>query len=304
VSFDLTGPGREGLKAAFNPDANLVVNSLTIGGRELLEQNDGLRGYLDHGTTMGIPLLHPWANRLDGLSYAAAGTRVALERQKALFNRDPAGLPIHGALPRLLRWEVLATTVGDDGAFMHARLDWHPGHPAFALFPYPHELEYRARVEERRIEITVTLAPTESQPVPVSFGFHPYLRIPGRSRMDVEMTLPGSRRLVLDGSMIPTGATEPLEPGRRRLSDTTWDDGFRDLDERPRFALSDGESELSLTFLRGFPFAQVYAPPGSDFVCFEPMTAPTNALVSGGPDLPVVAPGERYEAAFELAVAP
>jgi hypothetical protein len=32
------------------------------------------------------------------------------------------------------------------------------------------------------------------------------------------------------------------------------------------------------------------------------MTAPTNALVSGGSDLPVVAPGERYRATFSVAV--
>jgi galactose mutarotase-like enzyme len=55
-------------------------------------------------------------------------------------------------------------------------------------------------------------------------------------------------------------------------------------------------------FVQGYRFAQVFAPPGSDFVCFEPMTAPTNALVSGGPDLPVVEPGGRHDAAFAIAV--
>ena len=56
--------------------------------------------------------------------------------------------------------------------------------------------------------------------------------------------------------------------------------------------------------LRGYPFAQVFAPPGSDFVCFEPMTAPANALARGGPDLTLVAPGESYGAAFAVGVAP
>jgi aldose 1-epimerase len=46
----------------------------------------------------------------------------------------------------------------------------------------------------------------------------------------------------------------------------------------------------------------VFAPPGSDFVCFEPMTAPTNALVAGGPNLPIVEPGGRYDTAFAIAV--
>ena len=54
-------------------------------------------------------------------------------------------------------------------------------------------------------------------------------------------------------------------------------------------------------FVQGYRFAQVFAPPGSDFVCFEPMTAPTNALVAGGPNLTVVEPGGRHEAAFAIA---
>ena len=32
------------------------------------------------------------------------------------------------------------------------------------------------------------------------------------------------------------------------------------------------------------------------------MTAPTNALVTGGPDLALVAPGGRYEAIFSITV--
>lgn len=151
------------------------------------------------------------------------------------------------------------------------------------------------------IEIGVALEPTEDIPVPVSFGFHPYLRIPGGERATAQMSLPVRRALVLDASMIPTGETEQCEPGLRQLGDTDWDDGFSDLTNPPRFLLGNHGSEISLTFLHGYRFAQVFAPRGSDFVCFEPMTAPTNALAAGGVDLPVVAPGDRYGAAFEIA---
>jgi galactose mutarotase-like enzyme len=113
------------------------------------------------------------------------------------------------------------------------------------------------------------------------------------------MDLPVRRALLHDSSMIPTGESTRTEPGRRRLGDSEWDDGFADLATPPRFVLSNDGSEVALTFLRGYRFAQVFAPPGSDFVCFEPMTAPTNAL-SSGVDLPVVAPGGRYETAFAI----
>jgi galactose mutarotase-like enzyme len=37
-------------------------------------------------------------------------------------------------------------------------------------------------------------------------------------------------------------------------------------------------------------------------IAFEPMTAPTNALVAGGDELPFVAPGDSYRAAFSITV--
>ena len=53
---------------------------------------------------------------------------------------------------------------------------------------------------------------------------------------------------------------------------------------------------------KGYPFAQVYAPDSDPVVCFEPMTAPTNALVTGGAALPMVQPGDEYRATFMLAI--
>jgi aldose 1-epimerase len=45
----------------------------------------------------------------------------------------------------------------------------------------------------------------------------------------------------------------------------------------------------------------VYAPVDGDFICFEPMTARTNALVSGE-GLALVAPGQQYRAAFRVSI--
>jgi aldose 1-epimerase len=293
----LRRPSGRGLAAAFAPGANMVLHSLTLGDRELLATRDGLQAYVERGSTMGVPLLYPWANRLAGFAYEVAGTEVVLQRDSGLFKCDPGGLPIHGALPSLLRWQVIES----EAAYLMARLDWDSAHRAFELFPFPHRLEYRAWLGERTIEIALALEPTANAAVPVAFGFHPYLRIPGGDRASAELYLPARRALVHDGSMIPTGETQPCEPGVRRLGDTTWDDGFSDLTDPPRFMLAGDGSEVALTFLRGYRFAQVFAPPGSDFVCFEPMTSPANALASGA-DLPVVAPGGWYEAAFEITV--
>ena len=297
----LDGPGGDGLRAAFAPAANMVLHSLTLGGRELLAERNGLQGYVERGSTMGVPLLHPWANRLGRLGYTAAGKEVVLDADSGLFKRDPGGLPIHGARPTLLQWEVIDARSDDEAASLLARLEWHRGHAAFALFPFPHRLEYRARVAARTIELALTLEPIEDVAVPVSFGFHPYLRIRSGVRATAKMALPVRRALLHNEAQLPTGETEPCEPGVRELGDTAWDHEFSELEDPPRFLLRDQASEISLTFVRGYRFAHVFAPADADFVCFEPMTAPTNALVTGA-DLPVVAPGGRYETAFEIAV--
>jgi aldose 1-epimerase len=51
----------------------------------------------------------------------------------------------------------------------------------------------------------------------------------------------------------------------------------------------------------GDPFTQITAPADDDVIALEPMTAPTNALVSGS-DLSIVMPGESYEAVFSIIV--
>jgi galactose mutarotase-like enzyme len=52
----------------------------------------------------------------------------------------------------------------------------------------------------------------------------------------------------------------------------------------------------------GYPYAQLFSPSCENFICFEPMTAQANALVSGI-DLPMVAPGEELRATFRISVA-
>src|SRR5947208_7761148 len=90
----------------FVPHANLLCRSLRHGETELLDQGGGVAAYAERGTTMGIPLLYPWANRLSGFAYRAAGKTVNLPLNGGLIPVDDAGLPIHGVLPGQLHWEV------------------------------------------------------------------------------------------------------------------------------------------------------------------------------------------------------
>jgi galactose mutarotase-like enzyme len=294
----ITSPSGE-LAAEFIPAANLLCRSLTYRGTELLHQGHGVRAYAEQGKTTGIPLLHPWANRLAGPAYEVGGKRVELPAPDGRYPTDPNGLPIHGALPGLLRWQL------EDGAVerdrLTARLEWG-GEALFEIFPFAHELEVSARAADDELELVTTLRPTGGDAVPVSFGYHPYLSLPDVPRRDWEVSLGASERLITDERQIPTGEREPLAERSFRLDDMSWDDGLSGLSTPPVFTVSGGTLSLTVTFREGYRFAQVYAPAGQDLICFEPMTAPTNALVDGR-DLVLVAPGEEHRAAFSVAVA-
>ncbi len=289
-----------GLEAEFVPSLNMLCRSLRHRGEELLYAGHGLRAYAEHGKTMGIPLLHPWANRLAGPGYAAAGKRVSLDTGDGRLPLDPNGLPIHGAVPGLLRWQLESAVTGPIEHGVRARLDWSS--PALLeLFPYVHELTYEATLTDERLTIATTLRATGSDRVPVSFGFHPYLVLPDAPRRTWDVALAASHRLVLDERLIPTGERVALVERAFTLGEQSWDDGLDGVAQPATFSVADRRRTLGVTFEQGFPFAQVYAPPGQDLICFEPMTAPANALVSGD-GLSVVAPGDACTAVFSIAV--
>ncbi len=287
-------------QAEFVPEVNMVCCSLRHRGAELLDRGRGVEAYAQHGKTMGIPLLHPWANRLAGSSYRVGETTVRLPGPEGRYPTDPNGLPIHGALPGHLRWAVQA---GSPPERLSARLLWDSPE-LLELFPFEHELALEAELTGGGLTLTTTLRATGSDPVPVAFGFHPYLRIPGSSRRDWRVVVGATQRLVLDEHMIPTGERRPLAERAFVLGDQSWDDGLAGLDPGgARFQVSDGETTLTASFEEGFDYAQVYAPPGHDYICFEPMTAPTNALNSGD-GLVLVAPGEEYRTRWSVTVTP
>ena len=169
------------------------------------------------------------------------------------------------------------------------------------VFPYPHRLRVQAMLTDDALEIRTTLLALGRRPVPIAFGYHPYLRLPGESRSTVEIEVPAPTRLLLDERQIPTGEREPATVAPGPLAERTFDDGFADVADGTAFVVRGASRTVTVAFLEGYSFAQVYAPEGSDFICYEPMTAPTNAIASGD-SLTRVRPGDAYTAAFRIGV--
>jgi aldose 1-epimerase len=93
----------------------------------------------------------------------------------------------------------------------------------------------------------------------------------------------------------------PFEAMDAPLADLAFDDGFALGTEQAVFAISGAGRRVTMEFLSGYDHAQIYAPVSDDLIALEPMTAPTNALVTGD-GLRLLPPRARYEAAFRIGV--
>jgi aldose 1-epimerase len=289
------------LEATFLPGAGMLCCSLRHRGEEVLAQNAGVDAYVERGKTMGVPLLYPWANRLAGFDYTAGGRAVAVPHDPTRVALDDNGLPIHGVIGGRLQWEQLGEPAAGAQS-LTAALRWSEAHPdLFEVFPFRHDLRYEARLARGRLELEVRVEACSDDAVPVAFGFHPYLSSPDAPRERWLVELPAMRRLALDGHQIPTGPERTWPEQSFELAQREFDDGFDSLAQPARFALTGGGRRMELELLEGYPCAQVYAPLGRRLICFEPMTAPANALRSGA-GLQLLAPGESYRATFAVSV--
>ena len=105
---------------------------------------------------------------------------------------------------------------------------------------------------------------------------------------------------MLDERLAPDRRARPAGDLDGPLGDRTFDDGYT-LAAAARSCSRAAGRRIELACEAGYPYAQVFAPAIADVICFEPMTAPADAL-RHAPD--AVAPGESFTARFSVSVSP
>src|ERR1044071_4455368 len=282
------------LQAVFLPDHGMLGASLRYKGAELLRRVEDLEAAAARGSSAGIPLLYPWANRLGEPRYRVMGQEVSLDPSSPFLHFDEYGLPMHGVPWPLLRWTV--TEARQD--FLAARLEWS-GSNLLAVFAFRHCIELAATLCSESLTLETTVVASSEGPLPVSFGFHPYFGFAGSSRASWHLELPAMRKLLLDRRGIPTGEEAPFAGFNAELGESSFDDGFARTDEQTTFSVAGAGCKVSVELLAGYRYAQVFAAKDKDYIALEPMTAPASTLPSGH-GLRFLPPGERFQAAFRI----
>ena len=280
------------LSAIFLPNLGMTGVSLRYGRSEFLALPGGLPA-LRRGATLGLPLLAPWANRLASRRYQAAG--ISVDLRGLHLGTDAHGLPIHGLLVGRPGWQITRRAARGDTARVAAAIEVDA--PAF---PFPHRIELTIRARPPRLRVNTTVRPTGHRPVPIAFGWHPYLQLDSAPRREWTLRLPARQHLALDERGLPTGGRSPEPSEEAPVGQRVLDDLYALGRDRRLSLEAPSRQRVELRADANYAFAQVWVPPRRPFAALEPMSAPTNALVDGR--APLVAAGELFTARFDLIV--
>lgn len=286
------------------PRGGCVATSWLVDGVEALALPAPPEAFLASARTGGLPLLYPWANRLRGDTFNAAGAAIDLSRVPNL-KRDGNGLPMHGLLLRWKAWHL--GRHGDAG--LEARLDWREHESLMAAWPFPHTLRIAWQLRDEGsaacLDVTTRIDADGGRDVPAAFGWHPYVAVPDVTGSRI--SLPSRRPIALDARGLPDAAA----PRAVQLpaSDAPCCHGDDALFERTDAGRGSAtvhlpSRDVRVDLGREYPFMQLYSPAAAQggVACIEPMTAATTALTDGG--APIVRAGTTFAANFTITVSP
>jgi aldose 1-epimerase len=258
----------------------------------------------------GVPFLWPWANRIDQDAYWVNGKKYLLNPELGNFRYDNNHKPIHGLLAFSPDWKVTKLEGGEKAATATSRLEFARYPALMAQFPFAHTVEMTYRLENGVLEVETLVHNQSMEPLPVALGYHPYFRLADSPRDQWKVHLAARDEYVLSNVLIPTGELRPQKfadphPLAGSQLDNVFGSLVRSSDGRAHFSVEGKREKISVIYGPKYPVAVVYAPPGREFICFEPMAAITNAfnLAHSGAykELQSVPPGGDWRESFWVA---
>lgn len=286
---------------------NLAYEFKVHGKNALWIPFDNLSEFRAKPALCGVPFLEPWANRLDQDGFYANGKKYLLNPDLGNIRRDQNQKPIHGLLMFSPDWKVVKLEADGRSARVTSRLEFWRYPDLMAQFPFAHTVEMTYRLANGVLEVETVLENQASEPMPVGVGFHPYFQVPDVPRDQCRVHVAARDHLELSSLLIPTGERTPVKlPDPVSLATTQLDDVFSNLvrgsDNHANFWVEGGGKKISVIYGPKYTVAVVYAPPRENFICFEPMSAITDAfnLAHSGvyKELQSIPPGGTWRESF------
>jgi len=256
----------------------------------------------------GIPLLAPWANRLDEQAFYANGKRYPFDMT---LGNVRGAIPIHGFVTTTDQWTIVETGADASSAWLTSKLELFRQPAWMRQWPFAHTIEITHRLRQGVLEVRTMITNASAEPMPVAVGFHPYFRLADSRRDDWKLAVGARTHWLLAPNKVPTGETEPIErlfpnPAAAGLGAYNLDDVFgdlvRDSEQRATMTVSGRSQRLDVVLGPNYRAVVIWAPKDREFICVEPMAGITDSinLAHRGvyKELQAVAPGGTWSESF------
>jgi aldose 1-epimerase len=271
------------------PEAGGSIGRWRISGQDMLRPANPPGSSDIFPLTMASFPLVPYSNRIGFCQFNWGGRTYRLKP-----NFPPEQHALHGT--------------GWTATWLHTQLNAHEiilryAHTANAHWPWPFEAEQHVSLTPDRLSIHMVARNLADVPVPLAFGHHPYFDSTGAS---LSFGADALWRTGDDG--LPDHAVRPAGQddftAGAAVAGLTLDNCYTGWDGKARISWADRPLAVDIT--SDMTAAVVYIPAAERFFCFEPVPHLINALNMPGhePQMPVVAPGESFEAEILFQASP
>jgi len=181
---------------------------IQVKGKDLVRASATLADFEARPGLNGVPLLAPFANRLDETAFYANGKKYNFDLELGNV-RGP--IPQTGYVNGTKAWQLVEAKADAKSAWVTCRLDFYKIPAFIKQFPFAHTITMTYRVADGTLEVHTKLENLSTEPMPVVIGYHPIFELPDGNRDDWTVSLDAKTHWIEIPQRLPTGETQPIE---------------------------------------------------------------------------------------------
>jgi aldose 1-epimerase len=242
---------------------------IQVKGQNLVRTSATLAEFQARPGFNGMPLLAPFANRLDETAFYANGRKYNFDLELGNV-RGP--IPSTGFVNGSRAWQLVEYKADGRSAWVTCRLDFYRNPQYMKQFPFAHTISMTYRVSEGALEVRTRLDNLSDEPMPAVIGFHPIYELPDGTRDDWTVSVDAKTHWIEIPQRLPTGETQPIEDffqsdrtsiqlRKYALIDDVFTDLIRDANGRATMKLTYNGKELHAILGPKYKTVLLWSPP-------------------------------------------
>jgi aldose 1-epimerase len=273
------------------PETGGAIGRFALAGMPVLRRV--APGLADAAESCCFPLV-PFANRIAGGRIAFAGRAAEL----------PPGYPGHPHALHGQGWRTAWRVVSHSAHEARLAYDYRPG-----VWPWSYAAEQTFRLDGNGLTVRLGVANTDGTAMPVSLGLHPFFPRTAATVLTAEV----GGVWLNDPTVLPVSQADgahffDLARGARLCDAPAVDNCHTGWQGRAAIDQPDIGLKVTLDASPECRFLHIFAPPGSDFVCAEPVSAMPDCFGRDEPPeitgVRALAPGETFSIEMRIAAEP